>query len=58
MERQEDEIMSSFNRRFANFYYQMPKEIEPLENDAKLYYASTFPPKLSLLPLERKSTSL
>ena len=58
MERQEDEIMSSFNRRFASFYYQIPKEIQPLENDAKLYYASTFPPKLSLFLLERKPATL
>ena len=58
MERQEDETMSSFNRIFASFYYKIPEEIQPLENDSKLYYASTFPPKLSLLLLERKSVTL
>ena len=36
----------------------MPKEIQPLENVAKIYYAATFPPELSLLLLERKSTTL
>ena len=50
--------MSSFNRRFARFYYNMPKEFQHLENAAKIYYASTFPPELSLLLLERKSTPL
>ena len=36
----------------------MKKEIQPLENAAKLYYETTFPPKLSLLILERKSVTL
>ena len=58
MKKQECETMSSFNRRFASFYYNMPKEIQPLENAAKLYYATTFPPQLSLLLLERKSVTL
>ena len=50
--------MSSFNRRFASFYYNMPKEIQPLENAAKIYYATNFPPQLALLLLERKSVTL
>ena len=50
--------MSSFNRRFASFYYNMPMEVQPLENTAKIYYVATFPPELSLLLLERKSTTL
>ena len=36
----------------------MPKEVQPLENAAKIYYADTFSPDLSLLLLERKSTTL
>ena len=36
----------------------MPKEVQPLENAAKIYYAATFPTGLSLLLLERKSTTL
>ena len=35
----------------------MPKEVQPLENAAKIYYAA-FSPDLSLLILERKSTTL
>ena len=58
LKRHEGEAMSSFNRRFASFYYNMPKEVQPLENVAKIYYAATFPPELSLLLLERKSTTL
>ena len=50
--------MSSFNRRFASFYYNMAKEIYPLENATKLYYATTFPPQLSLLLLEGKLVTL
>ena len=36
----------------------MPKEFQPLENATKIYYVATFPPELSLLPLERKSNTL
>ena len=36
----------------------MPKEFQPLKNAAKIYYAAAFPPDLSLLLLERKSTTL
>ena len=58
MKRHEGEAMSSFNRIFASFYYNMPKEFQPLENATKIYYAATFPLKLSLLLLERKPTTL
>ena len=50
--------MSSFNRIFARFYYNMPKEVQPLENIAKIYYVVTIPPELSLLLLEIKSTTM
>ena len=50
--------MSSFNRIIASFYYNMPKEVQPLENVDKIYYAYTFPSELSLILLERKSTTL
>ena len=36
----------------------MPKEIQPLENATKIYYVGTFPPELSLILLEIKSTTL
>ena len=58
LRRHEDEAISIFNKIFAIFYYNMPKEVQPLENTAKIYYATTFPPELSLLILERKSTTL
>ena len=58
LRRHEGEAISSFNRRFARFYYNMAKEFQPLENAAKIYYATTFPPEMSLLRLERKSTTL
>ena len=58
LKRHEGEAMSVVNRIFARFYYNMPKEVQPLENAAKIYYATTFPHGLSLLILERKSTTL
>ena len=58
LRRHEGEAISKFNRRFTSFYYNMTKEVQPLENAAKIYYAATFPPDLSLLLLERKSTTL
>ena len=58
LKRHEGEAISSFNRRFASFYYNMPKEFQHLENAAKICYAATFPPELSLLLLERKSTTM
>ena len=36
----------------------MPKEVQPLKNAAKIYYAAAFPSDPSLLLLERKSTTL
>ena len=36
----------------------MPKEVQLLENAAKIYYATTFPPELSLVLLERKSITM
>ena len=58
LRRHEGEAISSFNRRFIRFYYNMPKEFQPLENTAKIYYAAAFPLDLSLLLLERKLTTL
>ena len=43
---------------FSSFYYNIPKEIQPLENAAKLYYATTFPPELYFLHLDRKLVTL
>ena len=58
LRRHEGEAISSFNKIFVIFYYNMPKEVQPLENAAKIYYAASFPPDLSLLLSERKSTTL
>ena len=58
MKKQEGETMPSFNKRFARFYYNRPKEIQPLEDAAKFYYASTFHSEFSFLLLERNSVTL
>ena len=58
MKKHEDESLSSFNKRFVSFYYNMPKEIQPLEGAPKLHYVSTFLLKLSFFILERKLVTL
>ena len=58
MKKKEDETLLSFNKIFESFYYNMPKDIQPLEGLEIFYYASTFPPKLSFLILDRKSITL
>ena len=50
--------MSSFNRRFASFYYNMPKEIQPLVGVAKLHYVDSFDSDFAFLLRERKLVSL
>jgi hypothetical protein len=58
IKKQEDETVSSFNRRFSSVYYELPKEIQPPEGAAKLYYATTLPSKLFLFLSERRSATL
>lgn len=58
MQRQSDEFVSKFSRRFSIFYYKIPKEIQPLEGAAKPCYVATFHSDLALCLLERKSVSL
>ena len=58
MGKHEGETTSSFNKRFASFYYSMPKEIQPFEGVAKMHYAFVFPLELSLFLLERNLVTL
>jgi hypothetical protein len=58
IKKQEDETMSSFNRRFSSVYYELPKAIQPPEGTAKLYYATTLPSNLFLFLSERRSATL
>ena len=58
MKKHDDETMYGFNRRFASFYYSMPKEIQPLEGTAKMHYGFVLSPELSLLLLERRPVTL
>ena len=58
MRKDEGEAMSSFNKRFARLYYNMPKEIQPLDGAVKIHCAFVFLPDLSLFLLQRKSFSL
>jgi hypothetical protein len=58
MRRMKDETISSFSRRFPSIYYKFPKEIQPLEDTAKLCYATTLHPYVSFLLMERRSRSL
>ena len=48
IKKQEDETVSTFNRRFSNVYYEFSKPIQPPEGATKLYYATTLPSNLFL----------
>ena len=45
--------MSSFNRRFASFNYNMPKYIQPLVGATKLHYVDAFDSDFALLLREK-----
>jgi hypothetical protein len=58
LEKQDNETISVFNRRFSSIYQNLPQEIRPTEAAAMLHYATTLHPDLSLLLMERISKSL
>ena len=58
LERQRNETIDIFNRRFSIIYYKLPKEIQPIEADAMLHYETTLHPDLSFLLMERRPKSL
>jgi hypothetical protein len=58
MKKEHNETLSTFNRRFCSIYHAMPLEIRPTETTAMIYYVMELHSKLSLLLLERKSSSL
>ena len=58
LERQRNETIDIFNRRFSSIYYKLPKEIQPIEAAAMLHYATTLHPDLSFLLMERRPGSL
>jgi hypothetical protein len=58
LKREENEAFPVFNRRFYNIYHDMPLEVRPTETAAMVYYVMGLHSELSLLLLERKSSSL
>jgi hypothetical protein len=58
LKREQDEALSVFNRRFYGIYHDMPLEIRPTETVAMIHYVMGLHSELSLLLLERKSSSL
>jgi hypothetical protein len=58
LERQSNETISIFSRRFSSIYYNLSKEIQPTEVAAMLHYATTLHPDLSFLLMERRPKSL
>ena len=58
LRREEEEVLSVFNRRFYNIYHDMPLEIWPIETTSMVYYVMAQHLELVLLLLERKSLSL
>ena len=58
LKKEEDETFPIFNRRFYNTYHAIPLEIRSTETTTIIYYVMGLHSKLSLLLLERKSSSL
>jgi hypothetical protein len=58
LKRQRNETIFTFSRRFSSIYYNLPKEIQPIEATAMLHYATTFHPEVSFLLMERRPKSL
>jgi hypothetical protein len=58
LKREKDEALSIFNRRFYGIYHDMTLKIHPTEIAAMIYYVMGLHSEISLLLLERKSSSL
>jgi len=58
MKKQKDDTVSMFNRRYFNFYHNIPRDIQPSEATTRLYYPTTFHPSLSFILMERKYLTL
>jgi hypothetical protein len=58
MKRRKDETVTKFNRRFHSFYLNMPKDIQPSEIVARLFYTTTHHPDIAFYLRERKSLTL
>jgi hypothetical protein len=58
LRREQDEVVIAFNRRFHNFYLNMPMEIQPTEVVAMVQYTIAQHPDLFLFLRERRSSSL
>ena len=58
LNREEDEALLTFNRRFHNFYYSMSNDIQPSENASMLYYIEAQHLDLVFYLRERRSSSL
>jgi len=54
LRREEDKVLSIFNRRFYNIYHDMPLEIWPTDIVAMVYYIMAQYSELVLILLERK----
>jgi hypothetical protein len=53
-----NETISTFSIRFSNIYYDLPKEIQPIEAAAMLQYATTLHSDLSFLLMEIRPKNL
>jgi hypothetical protein len=58
LRREQDETVIVFNRRFHNFYLNMPMEIQPTEVAAMVQYTIAQHPDLVIFLRERRSSSL
>ena len=59
MRKERNEAVIEFNRRFHSFYFSIPRDIQPSETIARLYYiVAHHHPELVLFMRERRSISL
>ena len=58
LRREKDEVVIVFNRRFHNFYLNMPMEIQPIEVASMVHYTIAQHPDLVIFLRERRSSSL
>jgi hypothetical protein len=58
LERKGDEVITTFNRKFHNFYCNIPKDIQPSETVPMLYYIKAQHSDIIFYIRERISSSL
>jgi hypothetical protein len=58
LKRKQGESIPDFTKRFNQMYGKIPDDIKPSETSSKITFANTFDAKFSLLPRERRDSTL